>query len=126
MIKIVFLLSLIYFISCSDCTQYTTNNGNPKKVKDCTSIKSDENKRCWFTEFKCLDPSLSDRNANQCNDFDINADLSKISADLEESGTIDCEMKVNIICSEDKERNNSSYLKIGVLLILGLLFWIII
>ena len=90
--------------------------------EDCTSIKSDENKRCCFTEFKCLDPSESHLNANQCNDIDINADLSAVSAQLEDSGTIDCEMKVNIICSEDEERNNSCYLKIGVLLILGLLF----
>ena len=44
------------------------------------------------------------------------------SKDLEADHNLECEsVKVNIICHED-EVNNSYYLKIGILLILGLLF----
>ena len=130
MIKIVFLLSLIYYISCqsesdSECSQFTKVLGDqPQKASQCTALKaSSENRKCCFFELKC--PDDSDASLNICRELPKDADISQEIDKLESEGggPVECtNAKVNIKCEDGDEINNPSYLKIGILLILCLLF----
>jgi len=111
MIKIVLLLTFICFSCEGDCNQY---NGIPKKAKDCVYLEADTDKDCCYYEYQCKDQEpylicqekLKDKSAEQ-------------ERSDEESVKKDC--KVIVKCTDDTD-DNSSYLKIGILLIIGLLF----
>ena len=116
MIKILFLLTLIYFTNCdSECVVY---DGDPINAKECISLQADENKMCCMLVFKCEnDPKERKMCTEEDKDFNMAARI-----EFEESDNPSCEnIKANFICHEN-EVNNSSYLKIGIFLILGLLF----
>ena len=126
MIKIVFFLSLIYFISCNSNCNDKFGDNSPTKVKDCTSVKADENKKCCYYEYKCPDYYNTVR---ECSQLGVNVDIKQEIDNEYLYGKEPCdqsELKINIICNDEdedeEERNNSCYLKIGMLLILGLLF----
>ena len=112
MIKIIFLLTLIYFTNCSECTNYN----NPNNAKECIPLQAEANEMCCFFINKCLNDEFK-----SCDVIDKNADINVVKQNLESSASNCDNLKVDIICHED-EVNNSFYLKIGILLILGLLF----
>ena len=119
MIKIVFLLTLIYFTCCDPLSECLSYNEYPKNAKECISLQAETNRMCCLLEYKCQDKPIITR---LCDEEDEDFDVEATSKDLEADHTLECEsVKVNIICHED-EVNNSYYLKIGILLILGLLF----
>ena len=113
MIKIIFLLTLIYFTNCSECDNY----GIPNNAKECISLQANDNRMCCLFRTKC-----SDQDLKSCTQFDNNIDIKTYIQELESDEKDKCgDIKIDIICHED-EVNNSFYLKIGILLILGLLF----
>ena len=113
MIKIIFLLTLIYFTNCTECDNYL----NPKNAKECIPLQADVNRMCCLYITKCSNEELK-----SCTQFDKNEDIKTTIQELESAGKDSCgDLKIDIICHED-EVNNSFYLKIGILLILGLLF----
>ena len=115
MIKIIFLLNLIYFTNCIECIRYE----NPQGIKDCISLQTEEGNRCCFVDAKCQGEISQ---LKFCTENDKSFDAQKITEVLESDDIGTCaKPKVNVICDEN-ELNNSCYLKIGILLILGLLF----
>ena len=115
MIKILFLLTLIYLTNCnSECTDYNY----PTKAKDCISLKADGSRICCMLVLNCLsDPNEEKMCIEEEKDFNLQEQIAHEESEV--SGCINT--KANIICNEN-EVNNSCYLKIGILLILGLLF----
>jgi len=120
MIKIVLVLSLIYFTSCqtpSECTK-----ASPKKASDCFSLKPNEG-ICCFHKYSCPDDEdivfrCRDRpNGQTLEEAKNQALIIGTGAGCDDSVT-----KIEIICNENDERYMSWNLKIGMLLILGLLF----
>ncbi len=128
---IILLLTIIYFIGCESC-----GSSSPAKLKDCYSIKI-EGKKCCFVEqrFKLKG---NDVQIKHCDEFYENMNKNKleenIKNDLPAHAT---DFKLFVICNKNEEysytplsapkhtfssSNNSSYLKIGFLLIFCLLF----
>ena len=113
MIKIIFLLTLIYFTNCNECVDY----GIPNNAKECIPLQADANQMCCLFRTICSGEELK-----SCTQFDKNLDIKTYIQELESAQKAGCgDIKIDIICHED-EVNNSFYLKIGILLILGLLF----
>ena len=115
MIKIIFLLTLIYFTNCNECDDY----GIPNNAKECISLDTEEGNKCCFVDAKCQGIISQ---LKFCLEENKDNDVKTIKEALESDDIGQCEKpKVNVICDEN-ELNNSCYLKIGILLILGLLF----
>ena len=110
-----FLLTLIYFTNCIDCSDYD----NPQSIKECISLHIEEGNKCCFIDAKC---QVIISQLKFCTEENKDYDVKTIKEALEYDDIGQCENpKVNVICNEN-ELNNSCYLKIGILLILGLLF----
>ncbi len=127
---IVLLLTLICFISCESCRTYSATN-----PRDCYSIKI-EGKKCCFIEQR-YNSKGNNIQLKYCDESNGNMNTNK----LEESMKRDLpshitDFKLFVICNENEESNytpystktvtispnNSSYLKLGFLLIFCLLF----
>ena len=117
MIKIIFLLTLIYFTYCAECSNYN----NPQNAKVCLSLQTEDGKKCCFVDILCRGDV--NRQIKICSEENKNDDSQTITQlfESEDSGICDSP-KVNVLVCEENELNNSCYLKIGILLILGLLF----
>ena len=121
MIKILFFLLLIVFIRGSDVTclaQY-----DPPSKSDCFSLSTtdDSSYQCCFMDFKSNDDADE---VPSCYEFE----KGKSNADLVEfvKGEYPDATDIKVVCEgdpiEDEHTNNTSYLKIGLLFIFGLLF----
>ena len=116
MIKIIFLLILIYFTYCSECMEYN----NPQNAKECLSQPTGNGKKCCFVDLICRGDNSE---IKECSEENIEDDKQTITQMLEYEDTGVCNSpKVNVLICDENELNNSCYLKIGILLILGLLF----
>ena len=109
--KIFFLLNLIYFIGCQSGEVNCDYNKEPNNLKDCLSRKvNKENVECCFLEIT-LNGVLSDTACYQ-NDETLNGFIDSYKS---EEG-----IDVKVQCKEDTP-NKALYLKIGFLLILGII-----
>ena len=118
--KILFFLLLIVFVRVDDKCM---DSFNPSKKSDCFSVSTsnDQKLQCCFVDFKSQEyPDHSP----SCYEFEkgkSNADLVEIFKEGYPDAT-----NIKVICEgdpiEDEHTNNTSYLKIGLLFILGLLF----
>ena len=116
MTKIIFLLTLIYFTYCTECISYE----NPQNAKECLSLQTDDGNKCCFVDYKCANDNLQ---IKTCIEENKNDDAQTIIQTIESEDLGICNSpKVNVLTCEENELNNSCYLKIGILLILGLLF----
>ena len=119
--KFVFLLALIYSMSCNPCYDL----GDPSTANDCISRNSsNKNEICCFQEIIDKDKNIVD--GKECLSIkddkeEINKYIQGYTNDMKNNHNQNIEVKVK--CTEDEDaKNNSSYLKIGLILILGLLF----
>ena len=118
MIKILLLLPLIYFISCEFCRDV-----KPNSFEDCLLGDTDDSDKCCFFYDVKTNQSGIYLPEKLCFEVPIGLDSDKsLEHDIKQSkrmgvyeAKIDCEKK-------EKKENSSYYLKIGVLLIICLLF----
>ncbi len=125
--KILLSSLLFFFIICQE------SNGCfdtlPKKVKDCYSAELEESDtKCCFHEMKCDGIDCRDFNGNFCLEIPIEKtdsdELEQYVKDYYSSWNV---YGIKVRCEGDgyddsDTRNNSFYLKIGLLFMTGLLF----
>ena len=111
--KIFFLLNLIYFIGCQSGEINCDYNQEPNNLKECLSRKvNKENVECCFLEM--FDNGVLVDRACYQNDETLNGFIDGYKDDVGEG------IDVKVQCKEDTP-NKALYLKIGFLLILGII-----
>ena len=117
--KILVLLSLIYFISCS--TEYCANVKEIKEENDCLkSIVEKETDNCCLIVVQ--DKGV---NVNACAEFDKSYTLEQIEASLTKQYSEAGQTFVSLKCPSDQGTAptpaNGSYLRTGLLLLVTFL-----
>ena len=111
--KIFFLLNLIYFIGCQSDQLDCNDNQIPNNLKECLSRKvNKENVECCFLEIT-NNGAFFDAACCQ-NDETLNLYINEYKKDMGEG------LDFKVQCKEDTP-NKALYLKIGFLLILGII-----
>ena len=113
--RILVLLSLIYFISCSStvCNEIT----NIKSADDCLSgdVSSAENNCCYL---HITGPNHSQQN---CYEYPKTYPLEEIYSQLNQKYQPQGYKLEVVTCPADQARNKGSYLKTGILLLAAFL-----
>ena len=111
--KMLFVLYLIYFIGCQSDQKVCDYNEEPHNLEECLSRKVDsENVQCCLLEIT----NNGELVYNIChqNDESLNECIDDFKRSIGEGGD------VKVQCKEDTP-NKAFYLKIGFLLILGII-----
>ena len=122
--KVIIILSLIYFISCSSYCEDTTSNV-PTKKEDCYERQTTvtKNECCFATGEFTLDGQK--KSSMSCGEVPLGSDLEEVKKKaIQEAEAIGIKVdSFNIYCPSHEKKSDipsssSSYLKIGFLLIL--------
>ena len=115
--KILFFLLLIFFIKGEQLRCF--EDDRPAKIKDCFSRKPMEGNKCCYAYF--------DTNGNNggryCYDFGIGKSNAECIEQIKDDYKDFKPSNIKVVCEGDPyEEDHASYLKIGLLFIIGLLF----
>ena len=119
--KKIFFLLLIVFIRGGNGRECFTDP-KPNSIEECFSREVEDGKKCCYADFK----TTGSNGGEYCYDFDIGLDNAQCANVIKDEYGEYNPSDIKVICEgdpiEEKHTNNTSYLKIGLLFILGLLF----
>ena len=121
MIKILFLLNLVYFSFQEEC-----NTVQPENLEECLEKEvPNENIKCCYLESSYITINGELALYKDCVTNDNKYEILKASYENDFKQVDGTNFKFNLVCDKNT-KNNGSYIKIGFLLILDLVIFLFI